>query len=749
MGTNVLRFGLKKVRAPNGALLTSSWDVATVYIVTNRLADPVVRSVPPYTPGMQCLVAWDAVTDAEWYSVYCGTNAVISNALQQAEGITSTALVDSTKYFYTVLATNTVGQYGIMVTSSWQDSYPPLNPAIVLNSSNRFTTSSILTARLAAVEWTPMSMALAESQTALTNWIPFVTPYLYAGSTNNGLKTIYAMFRDSAMQTSAIVSASIVLNRIDDSNVPVIVSISPADGYMTPSNTVTMTMSVTGNTIIADVMVNGNAASAGAGSTWTYNAALPAAGTNALVVVARDIAGNAATQTVRYIRVTAADISIALVAPANYVTQQQGSIAFSWTIGSGISSPQYLALGNGVIVTGVSPQSVTLAAGTYRWSVSGGNILGGLSVSSTNTLVLTLPPSVGPFTPQTVREHQVLLLPITASAGATVSYNASAIKGTHAFDTNALLFSLVPDFGTAGQTWNIPWVAQNGAGSATQTLAVTVAAPTKPISSKKPDLFEDTDGDQLTISYSGVKKDNSTVVFNGQRVSVSNAISKGKFVFKIKKNKKGGDGAFLLRTLFIDNTTKSITVGASVGDLIVGASGKADVIMLNGSGATLSNLTVASAKTIAVSKGAIIGVLTVPDGFKKLSAERIVGGAVRVNSAEQVSVKVKDQIAGSRLTFNGSSSEIAVKALGTGGKGSITASKLIIGLPPTANYTNTPSQAGFKQIKTGTITDSEVAGSDYKSGKKSKAPVIKVKSATNTKFYHTKSDGTIEAVDVK
>ena len=323
----------------------------------------------------------------------------------------------------------------------------------------------------------------------------------------------------------------------------------------------------------------------------------------------------------------------------------------------------------------------------------------------------------------------------------TLSYDNSEIDGVHYLDTNRLVFSLIPDFGTAGQNWNVPFIAQNLYGSATQNMAVTVSAPAKKITSKKPLRFEDTDEDIIDIKYNGIKKNNSVVIFDGQRLIISNAYSKGKLVFKVKRNKKaGGDGTFELQEVYIDNDGKGLNLAASVANIFA-EQFSIDAIKIGG--ATLSNLYIKSAKIISVKKGTIIGTVVVSNGFKNLLAADIVNGKIIVHNGNGISVKTKNDIKDSVIIVNGSSDVMAVNKIGTGGKGSITDSKIIVGLPENADYTNTAAQAGFKLIKTKTMTNVEIAGSDYVKGKKKKVKEskIKVKTPANSTFYHTKSGG--------
>ena len=431
------------------------------------------------------------------------------------------------------------------------------------------------------------------------------------------------------------------------------------------------------------------------------------------------------------------DTNIVLVFPTNNAFFVEGTVDFSWTNGADVYAPQYISIIPGGVYPATTNFSLALTSGNYTWFVYSTNTHNTVSVSETRSLSIYSIPYIDPIPDQTVREHQILFVTLKINDATSITYDDSEIVGVHYLDTNRFLFSLIPDFGTAGQVWDVPFFANNLLGTATQNMSVAVYDPAKKV--KKELQFEDVDEDIIDIKYNGIKKNNSIVTFDGQRLIISNAYSKGKLVFKVKRNKKaGGDGLFDLQEVHVDNDGKGINLAASVANIFA-EQFSIDSIKIGG--AILSNLYINYAKVISVKKGTIIGEIIVSNGFKNLTATEILDAKIVVHDGDNISVKTKNDIHNSTIIVNGSGNALAVKKIGTGGKGSITDSKIIVGLPEGADYTTLPAQAGFKLIKTKTMTNVEIAGSDYAKGKKGKMvePKIKVKTPANSSFYHTES----------
>lgn len=100
--------------------------------------------------------------------------------------------------------------------------------------------------------------------------------------------------RGSNLVVSATYSPVLV-----DTAPPVIVSIFPPTDYVTTSNELFMTIVVTDNTAVASVKVN-NKAATGAGDVYTYYATGIRKSYNAFTILAADVAGNTASQTINY-----------------------------------------------------------------------------------------------------------------------------------------------------------------------------------------------------------------------------------------------------------------------------------------------------------------------------------------------------------------------------------------------------------------------------------------------------------------
>ena len=299
-------------------------------------------------------------------------------------------------------------------------------------------------------------------------------------------------------------------------------------------------------------------------------------------------------------------------------------------------------------------------------------------------------PVLDPVAPGTVREHQVLLRQVTGRTNvAAVSCDAGEVIGTSCFNTTTWRFSCVPEFGTASQVWNVAFVGTNQYGAETQTLVVTVAPRAKKITPRKPLLFEDEDGDLLDIRYSGIKKGNSTLVFDGQTIGISNAYADGKLSFGIKRNKKtGGDGLFTLRDVVMDGDGKSVSLAGNV-DNVTAPQRSLGSLKFTSKTGVASNVWLGWAKTISAVKGFIVGTVAVSNGFETLSA------------------------------------------------GTISGARILAGVAESADVTNTAATAGFKTVKAKTMNDSIVAGRDTMKGDKVVTPEIKVKRAATSTFFHT------------
>jgi len=565
--------------------------------------------------------------------------------------------------------------------------------------------------------------------------------YYFTSTWVNGSKEITGIFKDSAGQTSAV-STAIVLDSIAPSNTSLLIN----SGAGT-TTVAAVSLALNATDVNPMEMIVANKSDFSDGSWETFNASkawnLPDNGPGLYSVYARfrDPIGHLSSiafDDIYYSDIPGSDTNIFLTSPADGTTVFPGAILFTWNAGADVNNPQYLSINPGTTVAGVGSQTVSLSDGVYTWYVYATNAWNELSKSDTRTLTVSLD-IIDPIPPQTVREHQVLLVNLAVDGNAVLAYQATEIVGAHYLDTNRLAFSLIPDFGTAGQNWNVPFIAQLGGNTDTQNMAVTVSAPVKKITTKKPLRFEDEDEDIIDIKYNGIKKNNSIVTFDGQRLIIANAYNKGKLVFKVKHTKKaGGDGSFMLHEVHIDDSGKGVNIAANVGSLFAE---NFSIGAIKIGGATLSNLYIESAKIISVKNGTIIGEIVVSNGFKKLMAADIVNGKIIVHNGDNISIKTKNNIDESKIIVNGTGNALSVKKIGTGGKGSITDSKIVVGLPEGADYTNTPAQAGFKLIKTKTMTNVEIAGSDYEKGKKGKTkePQIKVKTPANSTFYHTKS----------
>lgn len=754
IGTNSLFFGFKKITDTTGGVINATWDTANVYILTDLLPSPELGYLPPCSPGRTRALHWTPVQGADSYLALCAYDSALTRIAHTSPLITDTnytfsSLIETTAYYYAVIATNTIGQQGISVTNTtMQDFNPPTNVTLTVNDGDTYTRNNILALKYYGEDITPMSVKATVNDGSEMAWQTYYYWNTYSCTTSweNGTKEITGIVRDAAGQTKNV-NASIILDSIAPSNASIIINGGAGTTYLA---NVSLDLAAIDDNPMDMIIANNSDFSDGSWVDFTSqtNWTLPDNGPGIYTVYARfrDPVGGLseiASDSIYFSTLPGADTNIVLTAPANNASVLPGNVVFQWNAGANVKTPQYLNITPGGTHVGVGQQAtVTLSEGTYQWYVEADNDWDEISRSATRTLTVASG-IIAPIAPQTIREHQILLLPLTVITDAMVVYDPADITGVHYLDTNRYVFSLIPDFGTAGEQWNVPFIATVGAAVETQTLAVTVNAPVKKVKDKKPLRFEDADEDIIDIKYSGIKKNNSTLVFDGQRLIISNAYEKGKLLFKVKQNKKAvsADGTFDLYELHIDGSSKKFKIDANVENMYAQDHTIKNVKI---GGPTLSNMYVDYVKVLVVKNGTIIGNIIASNGFKKLMASDIINARIIVHSGDNMSIKVKNDIANSLIVVNGTAGSLAVKKIGTGGKGSIQDSTIIIGLPEGADYTNTPARAGFKLFKSKNVSNTEIVGSDYEKGKKGKTkePKIKVKNPNNATFYHTQ-DGTV------
>ena len=750
IGTNSLMFGFKKTTDSTGGVINTVWDSANVYIITDKLPPPEVNILPAYSPGSSLSLNWPSVTDAEFYKAYCAFDPYFTNIFQQSAFIsetnyTFTSLIETTKFYYLILATNVMGQRGVSVTnSSIQDFNPPTNISITVNNNSYYTNSNIVSVKFSGEDITPMTVkADFNDGSPISGWSTYSSwsTYYYTSTWVNGEKEITGVFKDSAGQTSAV-ATTYILDTIAPSNALIIIN---NGAGTTALASVTLTLSADDISPLEMIIANKSDFSDGSWqsniSSRTWNLPNNGAGMYTVYARFRDPIGQLSpivSDDIYYSAVSTPNTNIFLAAPANNASVVEGTVNFSWNAQADVYSPQYISISPGGVYAATDSYSVPLSPGNYTWFVYATNVYDIISKSETRALTVFISPSIDPIAPQTVREHQILFVTLKVNNADDVSYDNSEIVGVHYLDTNRYIFSLIPDFDTAGQNWDVPFIAKNTSVSVTQNMNVTVVEGVKAITTKKPLRFEDADEDIIDIKYNGIKKNDSIVIFDGQRLIISNTYDKGKLVFKVKYNKKApsADGSFELQEVHIDNDTKGLSIAASVANIFAE---QFSIGSIKIGGATLNNLYINYAKVISVSKGTIIGTIVVSNGFQKLSAADIINAKIIVHNGDNISISTKNDIDNSIIIVNGTGNALAVKKIGTGGKGEIKNSKIVVGLPEGADYTTVPAQAGFKLIKTKTMSDVDIAGSNYIKGKKVGEPKIKVKNPNNSTYYHTES----------
>lgn len=149
-----------------------------------------------------------------------------------------------------------------------------------------------------------------------------------------------------------------------DFTAPVILSIQPANGFVTVAGSVNLHVNVTDNVGVTAVLINGDPALRQTDTRWAYKAKLLEFGTNVLDVVASDAAGNSVTQRVGYVK--GKHLKLHAMADGLWSVENKNDFdqPFEWAVvgstesGSGLA----LAVGDTTFETSTGPKTVRLYA---------------------------------------------------------------------------------------------------------------------------------------------------------------------------------------------------------------------------------------------------------------------------------------------------------------------------------------------------------------------------------------------------
>ena len=135
--------------------------------------------------------------------------------------------------------------------------------------------------------------------------VPFSDPISYGlQSPSNGYRRIFARLQRSAEQTF-ILQGGIIF----DDTPPAIYDVTPTNNHVTDRRWIKVTGSIFDEGSAVRVFVNDRWSHGGTMDSFWYDRLVLEEGTNAIMIVAEDMAGNASTQVVHVIRDTSADVT--------------------------------------------------------------------------------------------------------------------------------------------------------------------------------------------------------------------------------------------------------------------------------------------------------------------------------------------------------------------------------------------------------------------------------------------------------
>jgi hypothetical protein len=204
-------------------------DNSTATAITDNLA-PVLAESAVIT-GYSYTPSYTFTTSEVGTISYTGDcSSATTSATVGSNTIVYTTLVAGTHYHCNVIVTDAVGNASIPLhvttftvgntsqgsgdagltttTTTVTDTTPPTNTSIVVNSGAALTTSANVTLALGATSATQM-MISNDSSFVGASWETYATSKSWTLTTGNGSKTVYAKFRDSALNVSAVVSDAI------------------------------------------------------------------------------------------------------------------------------------------------------------------------------------------------------------------------------------------------------------------------------------------------------------------------------------------------------------------------------------------------------------------------------------------------------------------------------------------------------------------------------------------------------------
>ena len=387
---------------------------------------------------------------------------------------------------------------------------------------------------------------------------------------SEGQHTVSISVEDGAGNPSNTASISFGI----DASPPQVVITSPADGFITVSDSieVTGTASDAGGGI-SGVTVNGVVATLN-GEAFTANVPL-SSGQNTITATATDTVGNTAQDTVTVARATSGP-SLVITSPVDGSATNVQTISVTGTVSDSVSTVSSVTV-NGVQATitgGTFSASVTLSNGQNTITVVAENAVG---LSTTETVTVTLD-----------TDNPVLNVASPAD-GAILSSNTVPVSGT-ATDATSGIASLAVNgatvpVGTDG-SFSANVAMPDGAGSITVTATDRAGNTTQvtrsiTVDTSPPQLVVVSPADgliaaQASLTVSGTVEDSisgvPSVLVNGQSAAVSGGtfsltvtLSEGENAITVTATNGAGLSTVIYRSVTLDTVPPVLTVESPTG----------------------------------------------------------------------------------------------------------------------------------------------------------------------------------------
>lgn len=293
---------------------------------TDVTADTATLNGTVNANGADTTVWFEYGMSSEAYDTTSSTQEVNSTGDVSASAAIS-GLSGLTTYYYRIAAQNSAGTtYGSEMSFATQDGTPPAG-LIIINSGAEYTNFPTITLTLSATDnvgitgyyvSTNPSIPSSSEWISVTSGTSYSTDISYILDTGDGIKTVYAWFKDASGNVSNTANDSVTL----DITPPTITISSPTSDalYTTTSNMITLGGSASDGTsgISRVEWSNGTGGSGIASETTNWSASdIPLLiGDNVITISASDAAGNTNPDT----------ITVTYVCKANTISADSGRL---------------------------------------------------------------------------------------------------------------------------------------------------------------------------------------------------------------------------------------------------------------------------------------------------------------------------------------------------------------------------------------------------------------------------------------